>query len=39
LLVYENALVNKMTNAEHEIERLQRLRRGEDVAPPSARVG
>ena len=34
---YENHCVNKMTEAENKLERMQRLRRGDEVFPPSAR--
>jgi hypothetical protein len=39
LMRYENHLDKKMMNALQHLERLQRLRRGEEVPPPSARVG
>jgi hypothetical protein len=34
---YENHCVSKMTEAENKLERMQRLRRGDEVFPPSAR--
>ena len=34
---YENHCVDKMTEAENKLERMQRLRRGDEVFPPSAR--
>jgi hypothetical protein len=38
LMRYENQLLRNIYRAEHELERMQRLRRGEEVPPPSARV-
>jgi len=38
LMRYERHLLNNMTNTENQLERLQRLRRGDEVPPPSARV-
>jgi len=38
LMRYENHLQNKMNNALHNLERMQRLRRGNEVPPPTARV-
>jgi hypothetical protein len=35
---YENQLLRNIYRAEHELERMQRLRRGEKVPPPTARV-
>lgn len=35
---YENHLLRNLYRAEHELERMQRLRFGDEVAPPSARV-
>lgn len=35
---YENHLLQNMYRAQHELERMQRLRRGDVVPPPSARV-
>jgi hypothetical protein len=35
---YEDHLLKKITNAEHELERMQRLRMGHKVPPPSARI-
>ncbi len=35
---YENHLTRKILNLLHELERMQRLRRGEKLPPPSARV-
>ncbi|MGA7380542.1 MAG: hypothetical protein WBX03_06795 [Terriglobales bacterium] len=34
---YEKHCVDKMTEAENKLERMQRLRRGDEVFPPSAR--
>jgi hypothetical protein len=38
LMRYENNLLQNMYRAQHELERMQRLRRGDEVPPPSARV-
>jgi hypothetical protein len=38
LMRYENQLLRNIYRAEHELERMQRLRLGEKVPPPSARV-
>jgi hypothetical protein len=35
---YENHLLLNMYRAEHQLERMQRLRRGEEVPPPAVRV-
>ncbi|MGA8151160.1 MAG: hypothetical protein WB952_09435 [Terriglobales bacterium] len=35
---YENHLLTKLNNAENSLERKQRLRRGEEVPPPPARI-
>jgi len=35
---YENHLLRNLYRAEHELERMQRFRLGDEVAPPSARV-
>ena len=36
---YEKQLLNNLYRAEYALERMQRLRRGEKVPPPTARVG
>ncbi len=38
LMRYENHLMNNMYRAQHNLERMQRLRRGEEVPPPAVRV-
>jgi|HubBroStandDraft_4_1064222.scaffolds.fasta_scaffold236914_1 hypothetical protein len=38
LMRYETHLINQMTNAQHRLERMQRLRRGDEVPLPGARV-
>jgi len=39
LMQYEAHLLRNIYRAEHALERAQRLRLGDDVPPPSARVG